>query len=1042
METLITSTTIDRELARKRAEDESKRFDMKQHADKLIQGFEKLNESHAKRAIWELFQNAIDLSEDCEIIIEHNEDSIIFKHNGKPFTTETLSCLIKQVSSKNVLSNEDEVGQYGTGFISTHSFGKKILVSGSLKEGDYYIPFKNFEIDRIAEKADPELIDKLKIQQEYVFDLVKNGELRTECEQYTSFAYQTTSQLEKQNAGIAMDSLSVILPNVMMINHKLKQVCVYEKSGVETIYCKGDISQVDDITITDIKINQATKRLFSLGSEDNDLIIILPLSGQNQSILLEESLSKLFLFYPLIGTENFGFNYLVHSKRFAPTEPRDGIHLRSKNEQVQEKEFNNRAIIESASEMIFGFVEKHALNINDPLYLAYINFKNNSTNIHLTEYFNELRNVWVERFNKIPLVETYLGRLKVNETRFLAKELLIDKDYFDSIYSIVKLFWDNFPKKEVAINWTENVLLWEDDKTSYIKIIDIVKEIEKAAKLEFFPDQNQLKLFYEYIIKYSNGELFNQYKILPNIKNEFRFQSQLNSSLNIDDILVKIADEIIPDIPKRYINPDFDLNLGFEPYDRKMFSKDINSKIAELNKAITKETLLTQNNLIALLDYCKIFPSLDNTGTRGQLIILMSEYYEVDSTFVNLPSIINQDIDWLQPLRCLLRNFIWDINSRDPKWIDEHKEMLSHLLSSIYNYYEFDDIVQTLPIYPNQLFELCKQNELKIDGEIPDELKDLFDTIIQPAKHVRNILLLDGFSKYLKNGETKSPKNLGDDIDKVFQDAMSYSEINQHPHKNHILWIIKKISDDDKWSKYFPSIEDKKAIIMMARISDKESRNDLFSIIGLDKNKIALLGELSKNVDLERIIILGKIAIEEEKRKRVDFQFKYEIGTLIERLIREQIGADLANFKIQVRDEQGGQDIVVYYNNSVVYYIEVKSRWDSRSSITMSPLQMENAVINKEKYSLCCVDMTDYKNGEDNRYNVTDINEIINRINVLNDIGFRIKPLLDGILAVKDIENEISLDGDYRGRIPQTIVKTGTSLKNFVNHLIDIIETK
>ena len=60
---------FNREEAQKRAEEEAMRADMKQHADKLIQGFENLKDSHAKRAIWELFQNAIDLSEKCEVII-------------------------------------------------------------------------------------------------------------------------------------------------------------------------------------------------------------------------------------------------------------------------------------------------------------------------------------------------------------------------------------------------------------------------------------------------------------------------------------------------------------------------------------------------------------------------------------------------------------------------------------------------------------------------------------------------------------------------------------------------------------------------------------------------------------------------------------------------------------------------------------------------------------------------------------------------------------------------------------------------------------
>lgn len=67
---------IDRQLAKERAEEESRRADMKQHADKLIQGFEKLEESHAKRAIWELFQNAIDLSDKSEITIRLNESNL------------------------------------------------------------------------------------------------------------------------------------------------------------------------------------------------------------------------------------------------------------------------------------------------------------------------------------------------------------------------------------------------------------------------------------------------------------------------------------------------------------------------------------------------------------------------------------------------------------------------------------------------------------------------------------------------------------------------------------------------------------------------------------------------------------------------------------------------------------------------------------------------------------------------------------------------------------------------------------------------------
>jgi hypothetical protein len=574
---------------------------------------------------------------------------------------------------------------------------------------------------------------------------------------------------------------------------------------------------------------------------------------------------------------------------------------------------------------------------------------------------------------------------------------------------------------------------------SFIKITDIVKKIEEAKNLESFSDTIHLKQFYKYLIEYGYGEVFNQYKLLPNIKNEFRLQSQLNTTLNIDDILISVADVIIPDVPKRYIKSGFEYNLVFEPYDRKQFSKEINSQISEYNKALKEDCLLEQAILIALIDYCKIFPSLENTGTRGQLVNLICEYYEIDSKFENLPNITNQEIDFLTPIKCLLRNFIWDLNTKDQSWIESNKDFLRKVVFVIYDYYDYDDIVQTLPIFPNQLFELCKRSELRLDDNIPDDLKDLYDDIVKPAKLIRSTLVLDGFGNYIKDGETKYSKSLGDSIEKVFHDEMPLTQINEHPHKKEILWIIKKIADDDKWSKYFPTIEEKKAIIMMARISDNETKNDLFSIIGLDKRKIALLGKISRRDDLERLIALGEAALEEENRNNADFNFKHTIGTHIEKLIREKIGFELTNFKIEVREQQGGQDIIVEYNNNIVYYIEVKSRWDIRNSITMSPLQMEKSVINKSKYSLCCVDMTNYKVGETDRYNVSDINIILERINVLNDIGGRIEPLLTGVIAAKDFDNEITLTGDYRGTIPQSIVKLGESIDDFVNHLIQVI---
>jgi len=55
---------------------EDERSDLKQHADKMLRDFEKFNDYSSNRAIWELVQNACDLTIDCEIEIDYRNNLI------------------------------------------------------------------------------------------------------------------------------------------------------------------------------------------------------------------------------------------------------------------------------------------------------------------------------------------------------------------------------------------------------------------------------------------------------------------------------------------------------------------------------------------------------------------------------------------------------------------------------------------------------------------------------------------------------------------------------------------------------------------------------------------------------------------------------------------------------------------------------------------------------------------------------------------------------------------------------------------------------
>lgn len=73
-----------------------------------------------------MVQNARDVSRKTGANIEFllNDYEFVFQHNGLPFTATSLNALNIQSTSK-VRDDIVQVGQYGTGFLTTHKFGLK-----------------------------------------------------------------------------------------------------------------------------------------------------------------------------------------------------------------------------------------------------------------------------------------------------------------------------------------------------------------------------------------------------------------------------------------------------------------------------------------------------------------------------------------------------------------------------------------------------------------------------------------------------------------------------------------------------------------------------------------------------------------------------------------------------------------------------------------------------------------------------------------------------------------------------------------------------
>lgn len=263
-------------------------------------------------------------------------------------------------------------------------------------------------------------------------------------------------------------------------------------------------------------------------------------------------------------------------------------------------------------------------------------------------------------------------------------------------------------------------------------------------------------------------------------------------------------------------------------------------------------------------------------------------------------------------------------------------------------------------------------------------------------------------------------------------------DITGHSKKSEIFAIVRLLADYPKteWSKFFPNINEKRANIVLAKVQNPKVKNDLFNIISLEDDQIEILGNLAQDENFETIIELGRAAMMASAQQHSDFEFKKEIGVMIEDLIRGRIQAEVAGLPVQVLEQQGGQDIVVQLDGKTVYYLEVKSRWQAGYSTTLSHSQAERAAENPNCYALCCVDLTTYfPTGEAQRHVITSVEQIENLICFLPDIGSRVDALTANVRMAEKSPEAVKLAEKFRVLVPQEVVRQGIGLPTFIGLL-------
>lgn len=1022
-------TPEQKEQIKSQNKDKARRQDNKQHCQKILEGIGRFDDNTASRAVWELLQNACDLSQHAHIRIVLDEDKLVFSHNGEPFNYDTFTSLIKQVSSEEK-EDPNAAGQFGTGFMTTHKFSRKIQIDGCMKlTENEYAPIEGFILDRTATEIQA-MIDAMVGQLRYADELVDKATV-SEPTPETTFTYFLDTDhfpAAKQGTDNAVD----LLPYVMTINDHIEQVeiCGSMVDNPVSIIKNGTKVIDEEVNLCEVTVlvnNTDEKKYYYLQSEDRKDIIILPLESISKACHLG-NVPRFFIFFPLLGTENFGLNYIFHSERFFPEEPRNAIVLPEDNVDRKTKFETNENVLNDMTALLFKYLDKYGDKTEAACELAVVDIDSHEDSHELTRnFYTQFRQKYVEKMQAVPFLSLNDEKVSVSQTdkvRFLSPEIvafLTSEDgasYFDVVYEYAQKV-STLPRKDECLEWSEIVGTWDSTATErFVTIKNIVDSISNGN------DKGQLLQFLNFLKNCKQLESFASAPIFPNREGDLKTKYDMFNAADITKTLYEVAKPLIPSETERFIAEEFADVCELPKYGRDDLKKSIN----DYANSQKEQPVPFLNTLPAFLDYCSVFPVQNGNSIRNNAMPYICELFghsfneQYQAPLPGVEADKEQNL-YRNAFDVLVEYTLKSIETKaakDNDWYANNSQLHLNILNALCNRerttsYQTETFLK-YAIMPNQEGKLLKVSELNVLADAENVMQKDKDTLYnlysKTFKETLGQKIVDDNYAWMCDFGQLPPKKICHDVDESLRDD-DYS----NPVVIEIIDLLDNEKDGALWKNWFSNIDENKAKIFLSRLKGDE-KICTYKFMKSDANSKAKLLRLMDRPDFDILIDKADEFIQNEHERNIVFNQMLSIGKEIENKLRETLDEKLLEFqyrrqdeKMAVDDVQNGQDIIIRYKGKDIYYVEVKSKWNFNHPAHMSVNQMRQAVLNPGNYALCCVELTDYSSTD---VETIPVLTILEHCYVHFDIGKKLSQLIDAIVKDdSDAETHIKIT-DYR----------------------------
>ena len=439
-----------------------------EHMDRIRNGY---SIDLARRWPLELLQNAVDAcsgNRKVKVRVVVSPESVKFMHNGDPFRLNHILSLINQVSSKK-RDNTEAIGRFGTGFMTTFQLSEKVEIEGIMQDGG--LPAKKFHVmlDRTG-RGFEEITAGIATSMEQLMKADDESDCEYVPEEFnTCFTYRLENDQSIKCAGIGANDLRKTAVPILLFSDGIDSIEVVDEMNEtpvkvtfvrETMQAEDNDEQENEtyhVTVLqqDESDSQRSTKYEYLFKKGSNVTIALPEDREQNRILpIPESMPRLYIEFPLIGSERFPFPTMINSRSFNPNEPRSGITLIDNSYSLDAVE--NRQLMKEAESLYEELLKELAGQGKKGLENAVYVPEWKEDEQMPASYVEELLLRLYNEIAKLPLIQTQEGFATLNNSALH----LVDGDSDEEV------------RRVRAIQRRVKGLLVEEDGTNWCKALE------------------------------------------------------------------------------------------------------------------------------------------------------------------------------------------------------------------------------------------------------------------------------------------------------------------------------------------------------------------------------------------------------------------------------------------------------------------------------------------------------------------------------------------------------------------------------------------